>query len=136
SELEQSLNGAGIACKQLRTSHAFHSSVVDPILGPLAEHIKNIPLHAPSVPYVSTLTGEWITNEQATDPLYFARHCRETVQFSAAGRRLQTDQPWCVLEVGPAQSLTTLVRQHDQGAANPLTAVSSLADAAVKGSEV
>ncbi len=135
-ELEQSLNNAGIACKQLRTSHAFHSAVVDPILEPLAELIKKIPLSAPSIPYVSTLTGEWISNEQATDPMYFARHCRETVQFSAAVRRLQTDQSWCVLEVGPGQSLTTLVRQHDQGAANPLTAVSSLADAAVKGSEI
>jgi len=134
--LEQSLNGAGIACKQLRTSHAFHSAVVDPILGPLAEHIKNIPLRAPRIPYVSTLTGDWITNEQATDPRYFARHCRETVRFSAAVRCLQKDQSWCVLEVGPGQSLTTLVRQHEQGAAHPLIAISSLAEAAVQKSEI
>jgi amino acid adenylation domain-containing protein len=136
TELEQSLNGAGIACKQLRTSHAFHSAVVDPILGPLAEHIKKIPLRAPRIPYVSTLTGEWITNEQATDPWYFVRHCRETVQFSAAVRRLEKDQSWCVLEVGPGQSLTTLVRQHEQGAAHPLIAISSLAEPAVKQSEM
>jgi amino acid adenylation domain-containing protein len=135
-ELERSLNGAGIACKQLRTSHAFHSAVVDPILGPLAEHIKNIPLRAPRIPYVSTLTGDWITNEQATDPLYFARHCRETVQFSAAVRCLQKDQSWCVLEVGPGQSLTTLVRQHEQGAAHQLIAISSLAEPAVQQSEM
>jgi amino acid adenylation domain-containing protein len=135
-DLEQLLNGAGVACKQLRTSHAFHSAMVDPILAPLADLIRRIPLRAPRIPYVSTLTGEWITDEQATDPLYFARHCRETVQFSAAVRRLQQDQSWCVLEVGPGQSLTTLVRQHEQGAANPLIAVSSLAEAAVKQNEV
>ncbi|HEY6390642.1 MAG TPA: amino acid adenylation domain-containing protein, partial [Bryobacteraceae bacterium] len=126
-ELERSLNRAGIACKQLRTSHAFHSAIVDPILGPLAEYIQKIPLRAPSIPYISTLTGEWITNQQATDPWYFARHCRETVQFSAAVRCLQKDRSWCVLEVGPGQSLTTLVRQHEQGATHSLIAVSSLA---------
>jgi len=82
------------------------------------------------------LTGDWITNEQATDPSYFARHCRETVQFSAAVRCLQKDQSWCVLEVGPGQSLATLVRQHEQGAAHPLIAVSSLADAALPQSEM
>lgn len=135
-ELERSLNGAGIACKQLRTSHAFHSAVVDPILGPLAEHIQKIPLRAPRIPYISTLTGEWITNERATDPSYFARHCRETVQFSTAVRRLQSDQSWCVLEVGPGQTLTTLVRQHEQGAAHSLITVSSLAPADVQQSEM
>jgi len=135
-ELAQSLNSAGIPSKQLRISHAFHSAIVDPILEPLTELIKKIPLRAPSIPYVSTLTGEWITNAQATDPLYFARHCRETVQFSAAVRRLQADQSWCLLEVGPGQSLTTLARQHEQGSAHSLTALSSLADAAVKQNEM
>ncbi|MGA2183679.1 MAG: amino acid adenylation domain-containing protein [Bryobacteraceae bacterium] len=123
--LEVSLNGAGIPCRRLRTSHAFHSPMVDPILAPLAERIRQIALHPPQIPYVSTLTGDWITAEQTTDADYFARHCRETVQFSAAVSRLQNEKPWCVLEVGPGQALTTLVRQHGDKP-NELKAVASL----------
>ncbi|HME08514.1 MAG TPA: amino acid adenylation domain-containing protein, partial [Bryobacteraceae bacterium] len=118
--LESALTADGILHKRLRTSHAFHSPMVDPILGALAERVRAIPLHAPQLRYLSTLTGEWITDAEATNPDYFARHCRETVQFSAALRRLQGEGAWCVLEVGPGQSLTTLARQHD------LQAVSSL----------
>ncbi|MGA3025704.1 MAG: amino acid adenylation domain-containing protein [Bryobacteraceae bacterium] len=133
--LEHSLNGAGIPCRRLRTSHAFHSPMVDPILAPLAERIRQIALHPPRIPYVSTLTGDWITPEQATSADYFARHCRDTVQFSAAVSRLQNEKPWCVLEVGPGQALTTLVRQHGDKP-NELKAVASLPAASADQPEI
>ncbi len=123
--LETSFNGEDIVCRRLRTSHAFHSPMVDPILAPLAERISHIALNPPQIPYVSTLTGDWITDEQATDVNYFARHCRETVQFSAAVTQLQKEKSWSVLEVGPGQALTTLVRQHGNKP-NELPAVASL----------
>ena len=110
--LEAELAQRKIACRKLRTSHAFHSPMVDRVLEPLAARIRGLRLQAPRIPYVSTLTGDWITAEQATDPGYWARHCRETVQFSAAVKRLSADRTWCVLEVGPGQALTTLTRQH------------------------
>ena len=127
--LEASLGARNVACRKLRTSHAFHSAMVDPILEPLTARIREIQLNAPRIPYVSTLTGEWITAAQATDPAYWARHCRETVQFSAAVRRLAADKTWCVLEVGPGQALTTLARQHG------VMAIPSLPDAAAAQNE-
>ncbi len=127
--LDRELSARNIVSRTLRTSHAFHSAMVQPILAPLNEMIQKVQLNAPKIPFVSTLTGEWITAEQATSPDYWTRHCRETVQFSKAVRRLQRDRSWCVLETGPGQALSTLVRQHGSSP-NPLTAIASLPDAA------
>ena len=126
---ERTLTERKIACRKLRTSHAFHSPMMEPVLEPLVAEFRKVRLSPPEIPYVSTLTGDWITPAQATDPAYWARHCRETVQFSGALERLRQDKPWCVLEVGPGQVLTTLTRQHG-AAPHPLTAVASLSDPA------
>ncbi len=133
--LEQTLSAQNIVSRKLRTSHAFHSPMVDPILEPLAQRFSEIRLSAPAMPYVSTLTGEWITAKQTTNPEYWARHARETVQFSGAVQRLQKEQSWCVLEVGPGQALTTLTRQHGDSP-NALTAVASMSDASARQPEM
>ncbi len=133
--LEQKLTEQNIVSRRLRTSHAFHSPMIDPILEPLAQRFSEIRLSAPAMPYVSTLTGEWITAKQTTNPEYWARHARETVQFSTAIQRLQKDQSWCVLEVGPGQALTALTRQHGDSP-NALTAVASMPDASARQPEM
>ncbi len=46
--------------------------------------IEGVERRAPRSPYLSNLTGTWITEAQATDPAYWARHLRETVLFSEA----------------------------------------------------
>ncbi len=133
--LEQTLTAQNIVSRKLRTSHAFHSPMVDPILEPLVERFSEMRLSAPNMPYVSTLTGEWITAKETTNPEYWARHARETVQFSSAVQRLQKEQSWCVLEVGPGQALTALTRQHGDSP-NALTAVASMPDVSARQPEM
>ena len=133
--LERNLNSRHVACKKLRTSHAFHSPMMDPVLEPLREKLGKMRLKAPAIPYISTLTGHWITANEATDPAYWARHCREAVQFSAALERLRQDKPWCVLEVGPGRVLTTLSSQHGPSPF-PVTPIPSLPDPASSQSEL
>ena len=133
--IEDKLGARRIACRRLRTARAFHSGAVDEIVGPLLARIEGMRLHPPQIPYVSTVSGDWITTEQATDPKYWARHCRETVQFSAAVKSLARQGRWCVLETGPGQTLTTLVRQHTE-LPNALTAIASLSDGTAKVAEL
>ena len=59
--LEKSLETRGIATKRLPTSHAFHSSMMDPVLEPFAALLKKVPLRAPQIPYVSNVTANWIS---------------------------------------------------------------------------
>lgn len=112
AQLETRLERISVASKRLRTSHAFHSAMMDPMLDAFEAEVRRVILRAPSRPYVSGVTGTWITAEEAVDPRYWRDHCRKPVRFAEAAATL-LDMPGAVLlEVGPGQSLTTLALQQ------------------------
>jgi amino acid adenylation domain-containing protein len=111
--LQAQLEGEGIFCRLLQTSHAFHSSMMEPVIAPFAEIVRSIPLSAPRIPFVSSVTGQWITAAQAQDPMYWASHLRNTVRFADGVATLMKDQlDLVLLEVGPRATLSTLARQQ------------------------
>ncbi len=111
--LQTKLEADGIASRLLQTSHAFHSSMMDAAVAPFEALVRTIELRAPQRTIVSTLTGRVLTAPEATDPAYWARHLREAVRFSPAVRTAmaQFAQP-LFIELGPRNTLSTLVRQH------------------------
>jgi amino acid adenylation domain-containing protein len=106
--LEARLASRGVAARRLSTSHAFHSSAMDPILDAFAAEVRKASPVAPRIPFLSNVTGDWITAAQATDPGYWARHMRETVRFADGLRRLCERPDRVLLEVGPGRTLITL----------------------------
>ena len=112
SDLALRLTANGIACRRMQTAHAFHSALMDPILGEFAELVKTINLKPPRIPYVSNVTGTWITAEEATDPEFWVRHLRETVRFADGIQVLWQQPKRILLEVGPGQALSSLALQH------------------------
>lgn len=110
--LENQLAQQGIECHRLHTSGAFHSQMMEPILKPFAERVKQVNLNPPQIPYLSNVTGKWITVAQATDPDYWAKHLRHTVQFALSLEELLKEPDQILLEVGPGQTLSTLVKRH------------------------
>lgn len=107
------LSARGFDFRKLHTSHAFHSEMMDPAVEPLMETFSRLTLRAPSIPYISNLTGDWVTAEQAIDPQYWASHMRRAVRF---GDGLQTllssSESAALLEVGPGDTLCSLARRH------------------------
>ncbi|MGA9994163.1 MAG: beta-ketoacyl synthase N-terminal-like domain-containing protein [Pyrinomonadaceae bacterium] len=118
--VEQQLAARGVACRPLHTSHAYHSEMMEPVLGLFAEEVSGIKLHAPQIPYISGLTGTWIKTEEATDPDYWSRQLREPVRFSSGVAALLKEPGRILLEVGPGQTLTALARQQQNGATGRL----------------
>jgi len=115
AELEQHLAGKVEGCRRLQTSHAFHSSMMDGILAEFTSHVRKVRLAPPQIPYVSNLTGTWITASEATDPNYYARHLRQTVRFAEGVKTLLQEPDRLLLEVGPGRTLSTLAeRQRDK----------------------
>ncbi|WP_257668237.1 polyketide synthase [Parapedobacter tibetensis] len=106
------LESHGIACKPLHTSHAFHSSMMQPILEDFKSEVARISLHIPKMPIVSTVSGSWLKDEQATDPAYWAHHIVATVRFSEALLFLEQELHPIYLEAGPGQVTSTLAKQH------------------------
>jgi len=108
--LESRLLAADVVCARLRTSHAFHSRMMDPVLGEFQQQVGAIKLSPPQIPYVSNVTGNWITAAEATDPRYWVRHLRHTVFFATGLQCLDQDSQAALLEVGPGGTLGTLAR--------------------------
>ncbi|HSE38870.1 MAG TPA: type I polyketide synthase, partial [Blastocatellia bacterium] len=134
-QLEDLLGSRGHLCRRLHTSHAFHSEMMDSILEPFVELVKTIKLHQPQLPYISNLSGTWITATEATDPHYWSRHLRHTVRFDAGVKELFKIQNSLLLEVGPGQTLTTLTQNHFQKPAEQRV-LSSLPRAQDRGSDL
>ena len=104
------LAGAGIEARKLHTSHAFHSAMMEPVLAAFTKVFEGVQLSPPTLPYVSNLSGTWITPQQATSPAYYAEHLRRPVQFQAGMATLAADPALHFLEVGPGTALTSLAR--------------------------
>ncbi|HEY4048056.1 MAG TPA: beta-ketoacyl synthase N-terminal-like domain-containing protein, partial [Acidobacteriaceae bacterium] len=109
--LSERLNRAQIQNRKLVTSHAFHSRMVEPALAPFAEYIRTVTVGRPSIPYVSTLTGTWITEEDLAQPEYWSRHIRQTVRFGEAVHQLLLAPQRIFLEIGPGETAAQMIRQ-------------------------
>ena len=125
--LAATIAAQGGQARLLHTSHAFHSAMMDEVVAPLAELARSITLHPPALPIISCVTGATLTDAEATDPAYWARHSREKVAFAAALQTLMAEQAPLLVDVGPGRTLATLARQ---GAARGSVVAAAMADAA------
>jgi len=127
AEFERMLNEKSVICRHVQNGHAFHSRMLDPIVKAFEEEVKMVQLNEPKIPYISNVTGTWITAGDATNPGYWAMHANHTARFSDALHELWQLKNPILLEGGPGNTIGVLARQHPDGknVANP-TVLSSL----------
>ena len=123
-ELEKYLNENGSVGRRLQTSHAFHSEMIDLIIKRFADCVGQVELQPPSIPFISNLTGTWMTQEDAVDPDYWAKQMRNTVLFADGVQELLKQPARVFLEVGPGQALSKYVKRQPDGAPERLTIAS------------
>jgi len=115
ARLTDSLNDAGISTIPLRTSHAYHSHLLDPVLDAYRAEVEKAGLRPPVIPFVSNLSGSFISGAEAVSPDYWVRHMREPVKFAAGiGTLLSAAPDAIVIEVGAGRTLISLMREHGQ----------------------
>ncbi|MEM6454622.1 MAG: acyltransferase domain-containing protein [Acidobacteriota bacterium] len=108
----QAMRAERVMCRPLHTSHAFHSAMMDPILPAFTEAVAACGPQPPTIPYVSNLTGDWITADDAARPGYWAEHLRGAVRFAEGAGRLFDVPDRLSIEVGPGNTLVTLMQRH------------------------
>jgi natural product biosynthesis luciferase-like monooxygenase protein/amino acid adenylation domain-containing protein len=125
--LHERLKAQDISCIPLQTSHAFHSGMQDPILDEFRSEVAKTSFGKITTPFLSNLTGSFITEEQASSPDYWTSHLRNTVQFSAGIQALLAEEGSLqFIEIGPGQSLSGLLKQQPgQQAQTPVNLVRS-----------
>ncbi len=94
----------------LPVSQAFHSHLLDPILGSFESYLRSETLSKPSIPVVSNLDGSIGNPARMADPAYWVAHMRQTVQFSAGISTLLQNGVDTFIEVGPKPQLLGLAR--------------------------
>ena len=99
-----------IEFQRLHIDAAAHSAMVEPVMQDFYRFISKIKLRVPQVPFISNLTGTWITGRQASDPNYWVDHLRQTVRFADGLKVLLQNGEFELVEVGPARNLSTLAK--------------------------
>lgn len=95
----------------LLTSHAFHSRLMDKAVKPFTDIMSRYSLKTPSIPFISNISGTWIDASAAQDPSYWGKHIRNTVNYSDGILKLLDDGYRVFLEIGPGNTLCTLVNR-------------------------
>ncbi|MFT5797161.1 MAG: phthiocerol/phenolphthiocerol synthesis type-I polyketide synthase E [Candidatus Azotimanducaceae bacterium] len=105
-DLRTRLSAQDVSHQTLKSTYAYHSHMLEPIVHDLAAIVSKHSPQTPRIPYVSCLTGNWISDQEATSPEYWANHLCNTVRFQDGLATLLSKENHILLEVGPGQSLT------------------------------
>ncbi|BDA68760.1 beta-ketoacyl synthase [Calothrix sp. PCC 7716] len=122
-QLQQELQQIGVSCTRLHTSHAFNSQMMEAIIETFTRSLQKVKLNPPKIPFMSNVSGTWITVAEATDPNYWARHLRQPVRFSQGVTELLKQPERILLEVGLGQTLSSLAKQHQADELIVLTSI-------------
>lgn len=125
--LEKQLAEQRIMSIRIQTGHGFHSFLMEGAMEPYAKIVGGVNLQKPQIPYISNVSGDWITASEAMDPGYYARHLRSHVNFAKGIQTILADERALLLEIGPGRTLSALARQADC-AEPPARAVNVLRD--------
>jgi len=116
--LKNKLAADKVDCQDIPIDIAAHSQMLEPILDDFRAFLQSIHLSAPSIPFISNRTGDWIKNSEATDPDYWVAHLRNTVFFAAGIQTLAENAERIYLEVGPGKVLASLAQSHPDVSSN------------------
>ncbi len=111
---ESQLAQRGVELRRPKVGLAAHSHLIDGIREEFLQAVRSMEMKAPEIPFVSNVTGTWITPQEATDPHYWSQHLRQTVRFSQGVQELLHQPSPVLIEVGPGRMLGTLAKQHPE----------------------
>ncbi len=117
AQLQEKLEAEEVDCARVLIDVAAHSAMLDPILGEFGAFCRTIKFGTPKIPYVSNLTGTWVTAAQVQDPQYWVKHLRSTVRFGEGIELILKEGSRALLEVGPGRTLGSLARLATKKAA-------------------
>ncbi|KAL8845448.1 MAG: hypothetical protein Q9176_000084 [Flavoplaca citrina] len=116
ASLRGMLQGNGLKCVVLDLPFAFHSQQMSPILDDLKNAARYVTFKAPTIPVVSPLLGQVVSEGHVITGQYLARATREPVNFVAAldaalsGGVVSDKTAW--IDVGPHPVCSSFASTH------------------------
>lgn len=118
--MEQRFAGRNIRCKVLVTSHAFHSSLMDPALQPFCEFADMLEFKPAQIPLICNVSGKVLEADRVLDGRYWSDHIRAAVKFSDCIETAQEIGCELLLELGPQGVLTRMATANWKGGTDRL----------------
>lgn len=112
-KLSDELSKSGYKTTLLHTSHAFHSAMMQPMIQDFKKLVRSITRNTPETPFVSNVSGTWITKEQAMSVDYWCDHLLNPVRFNDGMEQLFKIEKAIFIEVGPGQTLSSLAKPNE-----------------------
>lgn len=109
------LQTKSIPNRLIKTSHAFHSSMMDGMMENYSKVVHTVSLNPPRIPLVSSVTGKWMSEAEACSTSYWINQIRLPVRFTNAISTLWEEPTRLLLEVGPGNAATTFAKQQSKG---------------------
>ena len=106
------LSEKGIDGKELATSHAFHSSMMDGMVKDYRELLEGIEMERLKYPILSNVSGQLCHDSEMSKVSYWLDQLRQPVMFSSGLGQIMQEDEVVFLEVGPSGGLTSFVRNH------------------------
>jgi phthiocerol/phenolphthiocerol synthesis type-I polyketide synthase E len=110
-ELERKLSAARIPAVRLSSNIAFHTPLMADAAKAFREKVDAVQRKAPTIPWLSNVTGTWIQSSEAQSPQYWATQILARVRF-AKNIAVLAERPRLLLEVGPGEALIGMARQQ------------------------
>ena len=112
SQFAAELESTGVSCTTLRTSHAFHSPMMEPMIERFRAELETVNMQPAKRKIYSTVTGELAAPEHFASPDHWVANVRSAVRFSDCAASMLEHHRGVFVEVGPGQTLGSLLRQH------------------------
>jgi acyl transferase domain-containing protein/acyl carrier protein len=117
------LNTQGIQYRELLVSHAFHSSLMEPMLEEFELFAQSISFSEPKINLLSNVTGNF-AKEEMLNASYWKDQIRKPVQFTKIAKNLENAKIDMLMEIGPHPTLLFLAAESSS--ANYLELLPSL----------
>ena len=101
-------------CVPLNMAHGVHTPMMEPIREELENKFREIKRETPRIPYISNVSGTWITARQAVDPRYWGEHICSPARFSDGLNELLKKDGAVFIEIGPGRALSNIIQQQIQ----------------------
>jgi amino acid adenylation domain-containing protein len=116
AQFEEKVERLGWKSIRVKTSHAFHTPMMEKAAQEFREEISAYQLHEPQIPIVSNVSGHWVQEKEMTRPEYWSNHILQTVKFSDNLSEVLKNNEDVFIEVGAGRTLSTFARQQDSTA--------------------
>ncbi|MDQ1353567.1 MAG: hypothetical protein QG657_3873 [Acidobacteriota bacterium] len=118
---ERDMQTRKLVCVRLKGAYALHSTLMKPISTEFTATVEQVTLKQPGIPYISNVTGDWLTPAEALNPAYWSTHLLETVHFAGGVKKLLDEPSALFVEIGPGRDLCSLVKRYFPGESAPKT---------------